>query len=461
MNPKGTIATLIALLMLLAVFIPTGSAVQNGGQMDEKTVLEKIQNLPGVDKNSIQIEPRYSFPITSVESQSAISEGDKYRWNWKPRLIHFSFPIKNEDGPLPIIVDVWINLRSYNYGETKIDYILPGSGLNVDANFNTNPDRTLIENRLVEEGYFMVVGITPPEASYDPESSDYSEEALKNYGSPSHVKDVRKVIELFQSVGFDYDYTIEGHSAGAFNAALVAVEIGSSDPHFKGLDIHDMVLQYKPGTAQAEYARISHGAVSDLYNSGVYEYSSFEDYKQMAALIRAYPGVYIDSGVPREFFAPDFSGNFSVEGLFYFASIHTGWMPGPVTGATGLPDSWPFGNGGYLTGDYQFMPDPADDVYSFSLTRVETMFEALDKIEYGAYPTAFERDIMAVWAGINPVDWSRISVPVKWENAEYGFGDVSEIDQAYEILSQKTGFLYSVRKGVGHADIMFADDAFK
>lgn len=447
------IAAMLAALLVLAVFIPTGSAVKNGEQIDEKVILEKIQNLPGVDKNSIQMEFK---PATNVESQSM----SRSYWKWKPKFIHFSFQMKNEDGPLPTKVDVWVNLK--NYRKTKIDYISPGSGLTVDANFNTNPSRTLIEDRLIEEGYFMVVGINPPEASYDSESSDYSGEALKNYGSPSHVKDVRKVIKLFQKAGFDYDYTVEGHSAGAFNAALVAVEIGNSDSRFKELGIHDIALQFKQGTVQAEYAKISHDAVSNLYNNGVYEYSSFKDYKQMADIIRAYPGVYIDSEVPREFFAPGFSGNFSVEGFFHFASIHTGWMPGPVTDITNLPDSWPFGNGGYLAGNYQFMPDPTDDVYSFNLTRIETMFEALDKI-YGAYPTAYERDIMAIWAGINPVNWDNISnqVKISWRNNECGFGDVSQIDKAYEIFSGRPGFSYNLRTGFCHADEMFADSAFE
>lgn len=450
MKTKG-IAAIVALLVL-AVFIPAGSAVQNVEKIDDKTVLEKIRNLPGVDKNSIQMEELESdFFTTSIEKRKP-----------RPRLTHFSFQIENEDSPLLTMVDIWENPWNFNHRLTKIDYFSPGSGLSADANANTNPSMTLIESRLIKEGYFIVVGITPPEANYDPESLDYSEEALKKLGVPNHVKDVRKIIKLFQIAGFDYDYTVEGHSTGASNAALVAIEIGDSDPRFKELGIKDIVLQYKDGTPQAEYAAISHKAVSDLYNSGVYEYSSFKDYKQMAGIIRAYPGVYIDSGVPRELFVPGLSGNFSVEGFFHFASIHTGWMPGPVTGVTGLPDSWPFGNGGYLAGNYQFMSDPADDIYSFNLTRIETMLEALDKIRYGAYPTAYERDIMAIWAGINQVDWNKISnqVKINWRNDECGFGDVSQIDRAYEILSERSSFSYEVRHGFCHADEVYADNAF-
>lgn len=463
MKKIGIVAVLMAALLIGMAFAPTVSAVKNGEKangekIDDKTVLEKIRNLPGIDKNSIQTD--LDEPSLTTNAKQSISESDGRCWNWKPRLIHFSFPMRDENDPLPIKVDMWVNLRNYKFGETKIDYFSPGSGLSADANANTNPSMTLIESRLVKEGYFMVVGITPSEASYDPESLDYSEEALKKLDVPDHVKDVRKVIRLFQRAGFDYDYTIEGHSAGALNAALAAVKIGDSDPRFKELDIKDMVLQYKDGTPQAEYATISYKAVSDLYNGGVYEYSSFKDYKRMAGVIRAYPGMYIDSEVPR---GEDLAlGNFSVEGLFYFASIHTGWMPGLVTGATGLPDNWYFGDGGYLAGNYQFMPDPADDIYSFSQTRIETMFEALDKIKYGAYPTVFERDTMAIWAGIDPIDWNKISnqVKINWRNDECGFGDVSQIDRAYEILSGRSSFSYEVRPGFCHADEVYADNAF-
>jgi len=457
------IAAMLALLVLLAV-LPVVSAVQAGekqtqkAEVIEKDVLENIQNLPGIDKDSIQKEFETSSFENAIMSQSMSSTGYS-GYCWKPKLIHFSFLMKNNDGLLPTKIDVWVNLRNYNYKKTKVDYLSPGSGLNVDANFNTNPVKTLIESRLLEEGYFMVVGINPPEASYNPENPRYSEEALKNYGMPSHVKEARKVIELFQSVGFDYDYEIEGHSAGALVAALVAVEIGDSDSRFKGLTIHDVALQFNQSTVQAEYATASYNAVANLFENGVYEYSNFTQYKKLANTIRAGYGS-ADSGVAR---GDPLPGNFTVEGLFYFASIHTGWMPGPVTAVTGLPDSWAFGNGGYLAGDYQFMPDPADDVYSFSLTKIETMFEALDKIKYGAYPTAFERDIMAVWAGINPMDWDNISSQVKisWRNDECGFGDVSQIDKAYEILSGRPGFSYNVRTGFCHADETFANSAFK
>lgn len=437
-----------ALIIMLAIIMQT--QIVFAGQH-----LEKIQNLPGIESDSMSL-PQTQSSETGIMSQSMETKETKtqtMRHYRKPKIAHFSFMMKDDSHKLSTKVDVWVNLN--NHKKIKIDYLLPGSGLNTEADFNTNSGKTFVENCLEE--YPIVVGITPAEAEYNPENPAHSQIMLSELGVPNHVAEAKKVINFFQKYGLNYDYAVEGHSAGAMVAAMLATELGKTDRHFIELGIHDMALQYKAGTPQAANALASYNAVLGLYENGIYEYSNFVQFKTLADTIRAGYGS-ADSGVPR---GDPLPGNSTVEGLFYFASIHTGWMPGPVTGITGLPDSWYFGDGGYVGGDYQFAADPANDSYNFSSTKPETLFSALDKIKYGAYPTAFERDIMATMAGINVVNWNNIAVPVYWKNTELGFGDVSKIDQGYEVLSKKPGFSYTVKKSFGHADIMFADNAFE
>lgn len=342
-----------------------------------------------------------------------------------------------DNEPLPIKLDILKDLYVY---PIKTIYSSPGSGLNTESNFIT-PRNNNLAIFLVNKGYIFV-GTTPREDAAPPVPNFG---LFKDWGLAKHTNDFNKVITLFQNV-IDQDYEVLSHSAGA----LVALNYASltNMAKFKAVRVIDIVGQYPPNSQEFINSQISLGATQDFISRGIFSDTDILGFKLIAQQAQANPTG--DSGFPR----PVGGGNFTNEGLLFFALIFTGQLPGKLTEVTGLPSSWYFKQG-FLAGTYEFGPTPIEDNYSLTYTNIETVFSALGSIGSGTYPMAYNRDFFAVWSNSYPLVWENIRVPVFYINTELGFGDVSH---TISLLSSAS-VIYDVIMGYAHADPVFSETA--
>lgn len=342
-----------------------------------------------------------------------------------------------DDKPLPITLDILWNVNHY---PEKTIYMLPGSALNFESNFLT-PKNNNIALFSANKGY-LVVGITPRE---DNAIEGFDQSLIKDWGLEFHTNDVKKVIDLVQSVS-NNNYEIACHSAGCAIGLFEASKLGNSDFHFKGIRIIDMIGQYLPGSVNFLNALNTSKADVRLISLGYYSDSSVAYEKQLVN--NAISNPIGDSGVPRGFLP----GNFTNYNLAGFALINTGTLPGIQTEITGLPGSW------YLTsiatGTYNFALNPNEDSFLLNHTNISTIYAATGKINSGLFPLAFDRDINAMWAG-NYINWGNIKVQVTWVNAEQGFGS-----QEYSVsLLKSPKVTTKVVPDYGHGDAVYSNTA--
>jgi hypothetical protein len=133
--------------------------------------------------------------------------------------------------------------------------------------------------------------------------------------------------------------------------------------------------------------------------------------------------------------------------------IKTETLPGIQTEITGLSGSW------YLTsiatGTYNFALNPNEDSFLLNHTNISTIYEAIEKINSGLFPLAFDRDIKAMWTGNYTVNWNNIKVPITWINAEKGLGS-----QEYSVsLLTNTNVIAKVVSDYGHGDAVYSNTA--
>lgn len=341
-----------------------------------------------------------------------------------------------DNEPFPIKIDV---LKDINIPSIKTIYSSPGSGLNTESNFII-PKSKNIAIYLVNKYSATFVGITPRE---DAAPSVFNFGLMRNWGLEKHTNDFSKIITIFQNI-FQNDFEILGHSAGG----LVALNYASITDitNLKAIRIIDIVGQYAPNSTEFTNSQISLNAVNSLINRGVFSDTDILGFKIIAQNAQTNPNG--DSGVPRPA-----GGNFTNEGLLYFALIFTGQLPGNITEITGLPSSWYLK--GFFSGTYEFGATPTEDKYSLIHTKIQTIYDSLASIGSGIYPMAYDRDFFAVWTNSYPLVLQNIKVPVFFINTGLGFGDVS-----YTIsLLSSTNVIYDIMNNYGHADPVFSETA--
>jgi pimeloyl-ACP methyl ester carboxylesterase len=336
---------------------------------------------------------------------------------------------------LPLKVDI---LKHIYIQPIKNIYSSPGSALNTESNFITPKNKNL-STFLVNKGY-LFIGITPREDAIPP-TFDFG--LIRDWGLEKHTEDFRKIVTLFQCID-NRDYDVLGHSAGAL--AVLNCSSKSRDNKLKAVRVIDIVGQYPPDSQEFINSQISLNAVNEIMSRGIFADTEFAGFKYIVEQASINPTG--DSGVPRPM-----GGNFTNEGLVYFALIYTNQLPGLLTEITGLPSNWNFKQG-FLSGSYTFGTLPTDDIYSLNHTSIETVYSAIANISSGIYPVAYERDFYAVWSNSYPLNWNSIKVPVFYINTELGFGDVS-----HTIGLLKNVAMYDVVIDYGHADPVYSNTA--
>lgn len=411
----------IALAVLLLAIVLSAYPVSAMGALSAEQILNKAQVAAGFKK-------------------VVIIKNENFAGNWN--IWHIQADLYDSVNPLPIRVDILWNIM---HTPQKNSYWQPGSGLSFEADFLAKPDPMIA---LVKKGS-RVIGISPREAQA---TLDMDMAILKDLGMPNHTRDFSKIIDMVQSI-YNLPYEVGGHSAGALDAEHYASLVGNSKPEFKALRKIDMPSQYPPGSTEQANAILTSQAINRLMNMGIY--ANFENVgsKQIADAARINPTG--DSGFPR---GDPLVGNFTNINLLNFSLIFTGSLPGMYTGLTGLPGSW-YLKKGYLEGTYNFDPnDPSKDTSSLTHTSLSTVYKALDTIGSGVSPLAYERDVMDIWSGANPIiNRNNIKVPVYSISTEGGFDTIdtaSSMPNSPQVTS-------CIMPGYSHADPTFADKAVK
>ncbi len=337
---------------------------------------------------------------------------------------------------LPIKVDILKNI--FMSPVTNI-YLSPGTALNTETNFIT-PNNKNLAVFLANKGY-TVIGITPREDAATP---GFNFSLMKDWGLQKHTDDFNEIVTIFQNIG-NMNYEILGHSAGALVVLNYASQI--HDNRLNAVRVIDIVGQYPPDSQNFQYSQISMNAVNQVINSGTFIDPGFQGFEFLAQQAQNDPNG--DSGVPRPV-----GGDFTNIGLLYFALINTNVLPGILTPTTGLPGNWQFVQG-FLAGTYKFGPLPTEDVFSFTHTDIQTIYNSLTSLGSGIVPLAYDRDFFALLSNQFPLAWNNIKVPVFYINTGLGFGDAS-----YTVgLLTNSNVTYGIVNDYGHADPVYSNTA--
>lgn len=394
---------------------------------NEADVMNNIDSIiEQISEHIRETSPRVGF----IRSQIIKTEIINTNILWIKLLLY-------DNDPLPLTVDI---LKDIYTSPIKNIYTSPGSGINTEANFITPRSRN-VAIYLVNKGYNFI-GVSPREDNA-PSLPNYG--PFKDWGLQKHSDDFYKVITLFQNILY-LDYDVLGHSGGALTVLNYASK--TLDNKLKVVRVIDMIGSYSPNSQEFINSQTSRDATIQLMNRGKFADTDILGIRFLVQSAQSNPTG--DSGFPR----PVGGGNFTNEGLLYYALIHSNQLPGPLTGITGLSSSWYFKQG-YLSGTYTFGNTPIDDTYNLTHTNIQTIYSLIATIGSGIYPMAFDRDIFAAWCNSFQLIFEDIKVPIFYINTELGFGDA-----AYTLsLLKNSNVTYSNVSGYGHADPTFSDTA--
>ncbi|WLW56445.1 hypothetical protein [Streptomyces sp. YU58] len=299
-----------------------------------------------------------------------------------------------DSGAGPFAVDVVADTRR---APTGVAYLLPGSGLNVVANFFTPRERNLAHH--FRRRGDLVVGVTPRE------DLAAARDITGDWGLAAHRRDLRRVVDAVDAA-LGLPYRLVGHSSGAGLALDAAAH--DTSPRLRQVVAIDTTGPYEGELAvRAAQARDAFQAQID---AGAY--ATDPGYKVLFARATAGPGG--PSDVPRPV---DPATRFTHAGLAHFALIRTGTLPGTA--------NWIY-HQGHSAGTYTFGATPAEDRFTLAHSPFAVWAEAVSALGSGLVPTALLRDLAAVWAGDETtyrIAWNRIRAEVTWVNMELGRGD--------------------------------------
>jgi len=347
-------------------------------------------------------------------------------WSW----LKVDFAYKTGEYTYPITVDL---LGSNFATASKVVYLLPGGGSNFASSYFT-PINDNLAQYFRKAGY-LVVGITPREDNA-PTGISYS--LMADWGMEMHRKDIRKVICTIESK-LNKSYRVVGHSfgaayaldyAGAYSSPLLEKTIALDIYSFDGSD-----------AAAASQAMFAVAASQEPYVD-----KSYTDMKSLALVSMLLPK--IDSGESRGDFG---AGNFTYEGLFYFALIYSTYMEG-----ADLLD-WPLTQS-YAAGEYYPAQCPLFDYYYLTKSDIDTVRSMIFLLGSGVVPYAVYRDFFdcsgyqVSYPGIN---WEGVNKPLVWLNTYLGYN--ASMAGAYQVIHAPVTM--AVIPGYGHLDILLSRTA--
>ena len=360
----------------------------------------------------------------------------------------------------PLTIDVVLDRHAPTQ---RLAFMLPGSGANFTSNFFTpTPAGDSLALFMIQNGY-GVIGVTPREDGF-PVSADRA--VMDGWGLAQHRDDAWSVISRVEAALPSVHYMVVGHSAGAASALDIAAHYSS--PQFDKV-VPMEIDSFDPITQPTEVAMhlANAQAYANLIGAGVHADEAVVQFQQMFQAAAAAPTT--DSGFPREAFQPGLAGNFTIQALLYFATIHTAWMPGSTTSETGFPETFSLFQG-HAAGTFAFSPDPLTDTYAYSQTNYSTFEASVLEMNSGLYPMSAFRDYSAL-NGHAPacgspscpmppysIPWSGIGEKVVWINAELGYGVNHHASQLIQAAGNSNVHV-DVVGGYGHADLAWGDHA--
>lgn len=361
---------------------------------------------------------------------------DEPGWTWQEYKLY--------DQEISLTVDL---VGSNQVLARKVIYFLPGGGTNFRSSFFT-PVAHNLAHFFNEQGY-LVIGITPREHNLPITLPDYAFTAA--WGMAQHRDDVRAIVELVNAA-VSLPYEMLGHSYGASTALDYASTFPLEMERLIALDIYSIDPEVDPEGARA--AESTYAAHVELLANGTY----VDDGGAGARLIANAPREWmlLDSGISREPYGA--SGNFTLEGYFFFAMIETARLPGVHTPLTGLENDWPLQRG-VFSGTYMLSTDPRADQYALAHVDRSTVDASASTTGSGMTPLALARDYWAVIVGNGAytLDWSAIRSKLIWINSELGYG--AQQYGAKLIQAGNPDVSTDVIAGYGHGDLLMGRDA--
>ncbi|MFD5467377.1 thioesterase domain-containing protein [Kitasatospora sp. NPDC127059] len=320
----------------------------------------------------------------------------------------------------------------------RVLHLLPGGGLNVDADYCTAQGRGLARY-FADHGY-LVIGTTPREDALVPERIG---PRCADWGLDGHRADLERVVAAAESVtGLPHE--LLGHSAGAALALATAARSGGAGP--RRVLVLDTTGPYHPQREPESLARAE--ALTDLFRQQLDAGVRTVDPGLKGLFARAATAPDAPSGVPRPV---DGAAPFSNLGLLHYALTHTRDLPGPA--------NW-IHHRGHSAGGYRFGATPAEDHFTLTHTPLAVWQQAVARLGSGLQPTALLRDLAAIWAGRTEtyaIDWAAIRAEVVWLNAEFGRGDH---DLGARLIARGGANVdYRVVPDYGHGDVVWSATA--
>ncbi|RJL34352.1 alpha/beta hydrolase [Bailinhaonella thermotolerans] len=335
--------------------------------------------------------------------------------------------VEVRDETWPLVVDVLVSTRR---APRRILYMLPGGGLNFEANYFTPRERNLA-HFMRERGY-LVIGITPREASLP---AGHNGAELAGWGLAEHRRDVAKVVSAVDRA-LRMPYDVLGHSAGG----ALALDFAATAPGRLGrVLVIDTTGPYPPGDLR-DRARASLAACRGLAERGVHGAGN-----STGALIRA--ALTDPAGPAAAFPVRHPTGEpLTNAGAAHYALVHTAKTPGLF--------NWIYKQG-IGAGSYAFGDVPARDRFALAHTPLTVFDEAFRRAGSGIVVTALLCDLFAVWAA-DPsysIDWAAIEAEVVWVNAGLGRGDHPE---GAALIPRS---VFKLVPGYGHGDPVWSATA--
>lgn len=430
------VAAAIALLML-AVFMPTGSAEQTSEQQIEQVITEVLKKKPNNMIIGVHSQSRVSSATTLLEEPTIINvDGVDYRKETyeikvgsgeydKTSYIIF----KKSDKP---IINVFLvpgdgmlgeYAFAYPFSESLAKRIIDGTVENKNLKFINLISR-------LTNGRVSVVIVDKVRAAYVPAGlSDYS--FTSSWGLETYESDFRKIVaDANMRIGTQI-YLTAGHSRGG-----EVIQLHGKHP--SGILLAtiplDIIGEYELG--------------SDGYQNSITTLRALNDYMADNNYMSDISGLF--SVLDLAQYDPDglspipgFEGMTNTQVAYYMLE-NTGTLPGPLTSVTGLADSW------YLKAYC------AGDLNGLYYTDINRLFEIRNAGGfYPLVPLALEKQslekrthggIDGSGLKVNFKHWKNIYVSI---NAEDGFGP----DEYTEKILPEHSSIFEVIPG-GHLDLL-------
>ena len=356
-------------------------------------------------------------------------------WSWIELLYY--------DEQYPLAIDIVCSNETL---PEKIIY-MAGGGINFKSAFFT-PIENNLSHFLRKNGY-LVIGITPREENIG-EVNSY--EFMKEWGIEKHREDIRKVVNIIQSV-VRLPYDMLGYSvAGNFVLDYASIYSDQLDK----IIILDLESYDPNDTTQMYNLQLLYNATVQIMDQGIYYDDFIGELKALASIVQLYP--MEDSGESRE--ALGLPGNFTFLGLMHFSLIYSGTLPGFHTEITGLPGEW--WSTSQFAGFYDFNYDPMEDNFGFYLTSFDRIIQGATNLGSGILPLAVWRDCAALDSFNNEyiINFNGIEEKVRWINSELGMGNYNYFTE----IIKDTGnadVIATIVEGYGHVDLLWSDQAEK